>query len=576
MESNAKSLTKKIVETTPYEDQNPGTSGLRKKVTHFKQPNYLENFVQSIFNAHEETDYKGKTLVIGGDGRYYNNKAIQICIKIAAANGISKVVVAENGIMSTPAVSLLVRHIGKTEQCFGAIILTASHNPGGEHEDFGIKFNNASGAPAPENITSKLFKSSKEIKSYNTIESCEEFSLTEDTKCDVDGKEFLVKIESSTGLYVENMKVLFDFEKIKSLFDRKDFKFTLDAMHGAAGPYAIAIFNKIFGVDIKDLHNCNILPDFGGLHPDPNLVHAKNLVDIMDIDNKHEFLDTVPDFGAACDGDADRNMILGKRFFVSPSDSIAVIAANYKLIPNLNRGGTVITGVARSMPTSCALDRVAKKLGTKCYETPTGWKFFGNLMDAGLISLCGEESFGTGSDHIREKDGLWAVFCWLSILAEKNAGNDGNLIGVSDIVIDHWKTYGREYYCRFDYEGLSSTEAKEVTNNLESNFDTFIKLKEGNRAYIFEYNDIVDHSVSKNQGWIFSFPDGSRFVFRVSGTSSSGATIRIYFEKHVDPDGNITGNVLDMIKEGTNLVDLALSLSKINEITKREGPTVIT
>jgi phosphoglucomutase len=574
MENN-KQVSKKVVNTSPYSDQNPGTSGLRKKVTHFQQLNYLENFVQSIFNAHEEKDYKGKTIIIGGDGRYYNNKAIQTCIKICAGNGIGKAVIAENGIMSTPAVSLLVRHLSKTEECFGAILLTASHNPGGEHEDFGIKFNNSSGAPAPEYVTSKLFKCSKEISSYNIIDFNEEFSVNKDSQITIDGCQFSVKIESSTELYVNNMKVLFDFEKIKTLFNRKDFKFTFDAMHGASGPYAIAIFNKIFGVDMKYLHNCYILPDFGGLHPDPNLVHAKQLIEIMDIDSKNEDLETIPDFGAACDGDADRNMILGKRFFVSPSDSIAIVAANYQLIPNLNRG-SVIQGVARSMPTSSALDKVAKKIGTKCYETPTGWKFFGNLMDAGLISLCGEESFGTGSDHIREKDGLWAVFCWLSILAEKNYDNHGKLIGVTDIVIDHWKTYGREYYCRYDYEDLNTSETKEVTNNLESNFDYFIKLKEGNKAYIFDYYDIVDHSVSKNQGWIFSFSDGSRVIFRVSGTSSSGATIRIYFEKHVEPDGNICGNVFEMIKEGTNLVDLALNLSKINEITKRKGPAVIT
>jgi phosphoglucomutase len=575
MENNILSLSKKVIETTPYNDQNPGTSGLRKKVTHFQQKNYIENFVQSIFDAHEESDYKGKSIVIAGDGRYYNDKAIQICLRICAGNGIAKVVLAENGIMSTPSVSMLVRHLSKTEECFGAIILTASHNPGGEHEDLGIKFNNASGAPAPENVTSKLFKCSKEISRLNTIEYNGEFSLTKDTAATVDGQQFNIKIEGTTDLYVKTMGELFNFERIHTLFKRKDFKFTFDAMHGAAGPYAIAIFNKIFGVDLKDLHNCDILPDFGGLHPDPNLVHAKNLVHIMDINCKNEFLDNVPDFGAACDGDADRNMILGKRFFVSPSDSIAIIAANYQLIPNLNRSGG-LQGVARSMPTSSALDRVAKKLGTKCYETPTGWKFFGNLMDAKLISLCGEESFGTGSDHIREKDGLWAILCWLTILAEKNYDNEGKLIGVADIATEHWKTYGREYYIRFDYEGLSADEAKEVTKTLENNFDYFKGLKEGNNAFIFEYSDVVDKSVSKNQGWIFAFEDGSRIIFRVSGTSSSGATIRIYFEKHVESEGNILSNVLDMIKEGTNLVELAWSLSKIHEITKREGPTVIT
>ena len=346
METNNLKIIK--VPTNPYTDQNPGTSGLRKKVTHFQQKNYLENFVQSLFFAHNEEDYKGKSIVIGGDGRYYNDKAINTCIKICAGNGIKKVILAENGLMSTPAVSLQVRN---QANCFGAIVLTASHNPGGEHEDFGIKFNNSSGAPAPENITSKIFDNTKKITEYLIVDH--EFSIKESVVLNIDENTFEVVIESSTSLYISKMKELFDFNKIQSLFNREDFNFVFDCMHGASGPYAIEIFHKIFKVPLDRLFNCENLPDFGGLHPDPNLVHAHDLVEKMK-DN---------DFGAACDGDADRNMILGRNFFVSPSDSIAIIAANHNLIPSLK-----VKGVARSMPTSSALDRVANKLGIKVMD----------------------------------------------------------------------------------------------------------------------------------------------------------------------------------------------------------------
>jgi phosphoglucomutase len=365
MESSRQYKISSVI-TTPYTDQNPGTSGLRKKVNHFRQKNYIENFVQSIFLAHEKADFENKSLVIGGDGRFYNNVAINIIIKISAANGIKKIIVAENGIMSTPAVSLLVRTQPEGE-CFGAIILTASHNPGGEHEDLGIKFNNNAGAPAPEAVTARMFKSSKEITEYKTINFDGVFSIIENSKFNViidndNIREVSIEIESTTRLYLETMQKLFDFKKLQSLFDRSDFKFTFDAMHGASGPYASEIFNKVLGVDLKNLHDCDSLEDFGGLHPDPNLVYAKKLVQIMDINNTNPDDSVVPDFGAACDGDADRNMILGKRFFISPNDSIAIITANYSLIPNLNREGG-LKGVARSMPTSGALDRVASKLG---------------------------------------------------------------------------------------------------------------------------------------------------------------------------------------------------------------------
>lgn len=366
MEStNSTTFKIESVTTAPYDDQNPGTSGLRKKVVHFKQQNYLHNFVQSIFDAHDSKLYVNKSIVLGGDGRYYNEQAINIILNIAAGNKISKVILAENGIMSTPNISLLVREQPK-DTCFGAIILTASHNPGGEHEDFGIKFNNSQGAPATEQVTSKMFQLTKQMQSFKTIKSDITFSLKSNSKIELEDKTFFeVVIEPTTELYVKKMQELFNFEKLKTLFERKDFKFVFDCMHGVSGPYALAIFNKILNVPESNLYNCDILPDFGGLHPDPNLVYAKNLVKVMDINgDSGKSLEEVPDFGAACDGDADRNMILGKRFFVSPSDSLAIIVANYKLIANLNRTNGIV-GVARSMPTSSALDRVAKKLGIK-------------------------------------------------------------------------------------------------------------------------------------------------------------------------------------------------------------------
>ena len=369
MESSNSQITKqfKLIEedTTPYNDQNPGTSGLRKKVVHFMQKNYLHNFTQSIFDAHDSKQYSGKSIVLGGDGRYYNDKAINVILKIAAGNGISKVILAENGIMSTPNISLLVREQPK-DSCFGAIILTASHNPGGEHEDFGIKFNNSQGAPATEQVTSKMFTLTKEMKRIKSIDGDITFSLSQNSKINIGENAFFeTVIEPTTELYLKKMQELFDFDKLKTLFARKDFKFVFDGMHGVSGPYAMAIFNKVLNVPESNLFNCDILPDFGGLHPDPNLVYAKNLVKQMDINRDSGKSEAeLPDFGAACDGDADRNMILGKRFFVTPSDSLAIIVANYKLIRNLNRSDG-LKGVARSMPTSSALDRVALKLGIK-------------------------------------------------------------------------------------------------------------------------------------------------------------------------------------------------------------------
>ena len=565
------------VESKPFTDQKMGTSGLRKKVKVFQTQHYTENFIQAVFNGYKPSDYEGKSLIIAGDGRFYNDVVIQTTIKIAAAHLVGKVILAHKGLMSTPGVSLLIRSQPKGT-CFGAFILTASHNPGGENADMGIKFNNDTGAAIPEHMNNVIFDESKKVTHYFIADCKENFSLENPSEITVekDGKTHTMKIEieNTTSHYVKEMKELFDFDLIKTLFARKDFHFVFDGLHGISGPYAIEIFHNIFGVDMKNLYNCNTLPDFGGFHPDPNLVHAKNLVSIMDIFKKNPNEKT-PDFGAACDGDADRNMILGPRILVTPSDSLAILAANSTLIKSLNRDGG-LKGIARSMPTSGAVDRVAKKLGPACYETPTGWKFFGNLLDAGKITLCGEESFGTGSNHAREKDGLWAILCWLSLLAAKNQGNTGKLIGIPEILHEHWKTYGRDYYCRYDYEDLTNEQAEKVKETLVKSFETFKKMKEGNEAFIFEYNDPVDKSVSKNQGWIFKYANGSRIIYRVSGTSSTNVTIRIYFEKHVDPNGDLLDDVQDMIKKGDNLPELAVTLSNIHEIAGRHGPTVIT
>ena len=565
------------VESKPFTDQKMGTSGLRKKVKVFQTQHYTENFIQAVFNGYKPSDYEGKSLIIAGDGRFYNDVVIQTTIKIAAAHLVGKVILAHKGLMSTPGVSLLIRSQPKGT-CFGAFILTASHNPGGENADMGIKFNNDTGAAIPEHMNNVIFDESKKVTHYFIADCKENFSLENPSEITVekDGKTHTMKIEieNTTSHYVKEMKELFDFDLIKTLFARKDFHFVFDGLHGISGPYAIEIFHNIFGVDMKNLYNCNTLPDFGGFHPDPNLVHAKNLVSIMDIFRKNPNEKT-PDFGAACDGDADRNMILGPRILVTPSDSLAILAANSTLIKSLNRDGG-LKGIARSMPTSGAVDRVAKKLGLACYETPTGWKFFGNLLDAGKITLCGEESFGTGSNHAREKDGLWAILCWLSLLAAKNQGNTGKLIGIPEILHEHWKTYGRDYYCRYDYEDLTNEQAEKVKETLVKSFETFKKMKEGNEAFIFEYNDPVDKSVSKNQGWIFKYANGSRIIYRVSGTSSTNVTIRIYFEKHVDPNGDLLDDVQDMIKKGDNLPELAVTLSNIHEIAGRHGPTVIT
>lgn len=525
--------------------------------------------MQSIFLSLTPEEYKGKALVIAGDGRFYNDVAIQIIINIAAANGVKDIYVGLSGIISTPAASAIIRKLNKNfgaEYCVGGILLTASHNPGGEDEDFGIKFNSKNGGPAPEHFTNSIFEHSKTIASYPTLETQVSVDISTVGVHSIGGG-VTVHVIDSTEDYTEMFKSLFDFDSLKAFVNRPEFKMLFDGMHGASGPYAQKIFGTIFGVPESSLLRCNVLPDFGHGHPDPNLTYAEDLVKRMGV-----FAPSAdsPDFGAACDGDADRNMILGKNFFVTPSDSIAIIAANAKAIPYLRDGG--IAGVSRSMPTSGALDRVAEKLKLPIYEVPTGWKFFGNLLDAGKITLCGEESFGTGSFHIREKDGLWAVLCWLSILAHANEGNtSGKLVSIQDIVTAHWREFGRNYYQRYDYENLETPDADKVFKQLEQEMAVFRAEGEGNTAVNFTYTDPVDGSVSANQGYIFRYGDGSRFVFRLSGTGSSGATIRIYLEKYAKESIDATAE--EALGE---IAARALKACQIEALTGRIKPTVIT
>ncbi|MCB1760434.1 MAG: alpha-D-glucose phosphate-specific phosphoglucomutase [Gammaproteobacteria bacterium] len=539
------------IQSKPFSDQRPGTSGLRKKVKVFQQSGYLENFVQAVFDT--QGDLAGGALTLGGDGRYYNREAIQIILRMAAANGVSRVLVGRGGILSTPAASCVIRKY-RTQ---GGIILSASHNPGGPEEDFGIKFNTANGGPAAEKVTEAIFQRTREIESYRTIEAA---------PVDIDqcGSTTLggmtVEVIDSVSDYAELMRQLFNFDAIHQLFNSGLFRMRFDAMHAVTGPYAVEILEQILGAEEGTVINGTPLEDFGGGHPDPNLSHAEELLELT-----HGF-DPV-DFGAASDGDGDRNMILGKKFFVTPSDSLAILAANAHLIPGY-RSGTV--GIARSMPTSQAADRVADQLGIECYETPTGWKFFGNLLDAGKISICGEESFGTGSDHVREKDGLWAVLFWLNLLAIRQQS-------VERIVRDHWHRFGRNFYTRHDYEGVDAAAAAELINELRYRLADLPGTElEGYRidyADDFAYTDPVDGSVSENQGIRIGFTDGSRIVFRLSGTGTVGATLRVYLERYeADPEKQLQETAEVMAP----LVAIARSLAQIESRTGRQEPDVIT
>jgi len=539
------------IKTTPFDDQRPGTSGLRKKVKVFQTPHYLENFVQSIFNGLE--GFQGQTLVVGGDGRYYNREALQIILKMAAANGFGKVMVGRGGILSTPAASCVIRKY----ETFGGIILSASHNPGGPDDDFGIKYNTANGGPAPEKITEAIYSQSREITQYLILEAA-------DIDLDTIGEQQLggmsVEIIDPVSDYADMMEQLFDFDAMRALLSSGTFSMRFDAMNAVTGPYAQEILEKRLGAATGTVLRGVPLPDFGGAHPDPNLVHAKELVATMSGEN-------APDFGAASDGDGDRNMILGRDFYVTPSDSLAIIAANAAHVRGYAQG---LAGVARSMPTSQAIDRVAAALGIECYETPTGWKFFGNLLDDGKITLCGEESFGTGSDHVREKDGLWAVLFWLNILAVRKQP-------VADIVLQHWQQYGRDVYTRHDYEAVSADGANALMQQLRTRSSELIGQSFSGYsvelADDFSYTDPVDSSISSNQGIRILFSNGARIVYRLSGTGTEGATLRVYIEQ---PESDAEKLEQDPQQSLAELIKLSATIAEIEKFTGRTAPDVIT
>jgi len=539
------------IKTSSFAGQKPGTSGLRKSVKTFQQTHYLENFVQAIFDTVH--NFEGSTLVLGGDGRYYNQTAIQTILQMAAANGFGKVLVGRNGILSTPAASVVIRKYN----AFGGIILSASHNMGGIDGDFGIKYNSGNGGPAPEKLTEQMYNNTRSIEWYKIVQS-PDVDLSQLGTFQIG--DLIVEIIDPVSDYAELMQQLFDFEEIKSLFKSEKLSICYDAMHAVTGIYAQRILEEILGAKPDMIINAIPLEDFGGGHPDPNLTYAHDLVEKM-------YGENAPDFGAASDGDGDRNMILGNNFFVTPSDSLAILAANAHLIKGYKQG---LKGVARSMPTSGAVDRVAAFLGIECFETPTGWKFFGNLLDADKITLCGEESFGTGSDHIREKDGLWAVLFWLNILAVRKQS-------VETIVREHWAKFGRNVYSRHDYENINADSANYLMEELRKQFPQLVGKKFANYeiafADDFSYLDPIDQSLSKNQGLRIGFTDGSRLIFRLSGTGTAGATLRIYLESF-EPD--VSKHHLDAQVALKPLLEIAEQLAHIKHFTGMEKPTVIT
>ena len=534
------------VTTKPFEGQRPGTSGLRKKVTVFQQPHYAENFIQAIFNALE--GFAGKTLVIGGDGRYYNKEVVQTAMRMASANGFGRVIVGQNGLLSTPAASHLIRK----NAAFGGIILSASHNPGGPDGDFGIKYNGGNGGPAPEKITEAIFAISKTITSYETTKSVD-IDLNKIGTSKIG--DMTVEVVDPVTDYASLMQTLFDFDAIKSLI-KSGFTMKFDGMGAITGPYAHRILEDQLGFAKGTVMNGVPLPDFGGHHPDPNLVHAKDLCDMLLVNGAY-------DFGAASDGDGDRNLIVGKGIYVTPSDSLAIIAANMHMAPGYKGG---ITGIARSMPTSGAADRVAEKMGLKCYETPTGWKFFGNLLDANMVTVCGEESFGTGSNHVREKDGLWAVLMWLNILAVRKQS-------ALQIVTEHWKEYGRNYYTRHDFEEVDLDNANLMMKNLRDQLPALVGQHEIVTADDFSYDDPVDGSRTTGQGIRLLFKNGSRIIYRLSGTGTAGATLRVYIEKY---EANPQRHEMEVQHALFDLISLSRDVAKIETHTGRNAPSVIT
>ncbi|KAL3091545.1 hypothetical protein niasHS_005100 [Heterodera schachtii] len=564
------------VQTKPFAGQKPGTSGLRKRVPEFQQSNYTENFVQCVLDGGLGEAKRGAVLVVGGDGRFLCPQAVNVIIKIAAANGVSKLIIGRDGILSTPAVSHLIRKRDNGRQINGGIILTASHNPGGPKNDFGIKFNCENGGPAPDNVTERIYQLSTNIAEFRICPNLDiDFGQIGTTMATIEGVgQFVVQVIDSVQDYADYMEKIFDFPKIRALLtggiaNGRPFRLLVDSMHGVTGPYVSTIFVDRLGAPAQSCLRTVPKPDFGGGHPDPNLTYAKGLVDQMAL-GEH-------DIGAAFDGDGDRNMIIGRNaFFVTPSDSLAVIAANLDCIPYFKNKTTI--GYARSMPTACAVDRVAKARGRQCYEVPTGWKYFGNLMDAGKLSLCGEESFGTGSDHIREKDGLWALLAWLQILAHKNGTQS-----VEQLVTEHWREYGRNAFTRYDYENVESSGASLMINYLQPLLAGFVGMKyerngrafEVAKADSYEYTDPVDGSVAKNQGLRLLFKDGSRVIYRLSGTGSSGATIRLYVESFVDASDRerLLLPAEQLLKP---LVLVALDICKLEQFTGRTAPSVIT
>ncbi len=539
------------IETKPFPDQRPGTSGLRKKVRVFQQPRYLENFVQSVFDS--LSGIAGQTLVLGGDGRYYNAEALQVILRMAAGNGFGRVIIGRGGLLSTPAVSCLIRK----HRAFGGIVLSASHNAAGPDEDFGIKYNIDNGGPAPENLTEQIHRHSVDIRRY-LIVSHPDIDLESNGLFRLGG--LVVEVVDPVADYADLMETLFDFDRIRELFASGRFRMSFDAMNAVTGPYAREILERRLGAPTGTVVRAQPLPDFGGGHPDPNLIHAHQLVEMMN--------GSWPaDFAAASDGDGDRNMILGPGFYINPGDSLAVLAANAHRVPGYAKG---LVGVARSMPTSAAVDRVAEHLSIPCYETPTGWKFFGNLLDAGRITLCGEESFGTGSNHIREKDGLWAVLFWLNLLAVRR-------VPAEAIVRQHWAQFGRNFFTRHDYEGLDSAQAEQMLDRLRKRLAKLPGEQAAGQtiqyADDFSYTDPVDGSVATGQGLRIGFESGDRIVYRLSGTGTEGATLRVYMERFVDDTSQHDRTAQTALAE---LITGAERVVGIEASTGRSRPDVVT